>query len=116
MKKDTYKDSSGKKMLARGSRYGFGPFAGKSKRRISVDDVRRVAGLPPKEGGYREMTYYHTCPQCGAHLDPGERCDCQDKEKELSGATNAEQLKGGTKGDITTVSSPLYNKNGGNAR
>lgn len=22
-------------------------------------------------------TYYHTCPYCGAHLDPGERCDCQ---------------------------------------
>ena len=21
-------------------------------------------------------TYYHTCPYCGAHLDPGERCDC----------------------------------------
>ena len=22
-------------------------------------------------------TYYHICPRCGAHLDPGERCDCQ---------------------------------------
>lgn len=20
---------------------------------------------------------YKTCPECGAHLDPGERCDCQ---------------------------------------
>ena len=20
--------------------------------------------------------YYHTCPYCGANLDPGERCDC----------------------------------------
>ena len=20
---------------------------------------------------------YHTCPRCGANLDPGERCDCQ---------------------------------------
>lgn len=20
--------------------------------------------------------YYHTCPLCGANLDPGERCDC----------------------------------------
>ena len=20
---------------------------------------------------------YNTCPYCGAHLDPGERCDCQ---------------------------------------
>lgn len=24
-------------------------------------------------------TYYHTCPYCGANLDPGERCDCQDE-------------------------------------
>ncbi len=21
--------------------------------------------------------YYHTCPLCGANLDPGERCECQ---------------------------------------
>ena len=23
------------------------------------------------------MAYYHTCPDCGANLDPGEKCDCQ---------------------------------------
>ena len=22
------------------------------------------------------MSYYRACPHCGAHLDPGERCDC----------------------------------------
>lgn len=22
------------------------------------------------------MSYYRTCPHCGAHLDPGELCDC----------------------------------------
>lgn len=22
------------------------------------------------------MNYYRTCPHCGAHLDPGEKCDC----------------------------------------
>ena len=22
-------------------------------------------------------TYFQVCPVCGAHLDPGERCDCQ---------------------------------------
>ena len=22
------------------------------------------------------MSYYRTCPSCGAHLDPDERCDC----------------------------------------
>lgn len=21
--------------------------------------------------------YYHTCPYCGANLDPEEKCDCQ---------------------------------------
>ena len=23
------------------------------------------------------MSYFHTCPRCGAHLDPGEVCDCK---------------------------------------
>ena len=23
------------------------------------------------------MSYYRTCPVCGVHLDPGEKCDCQ---------------------------------------
>ena len=22
------------------------------------------------------MAYYRTCSHCGAHLDPGEQCDC----------------------------------------
>ncbi len=22
------------------------------------------------------MAYYRVCPNCGCHLDPGERCDC----------------------------------------
>lgn len=22
------------------------------------------------------MSYYRMCPNCGANLDPGERCDC----------------------------------------
>jgi hypothetical protein len=26
---------------------------------------------------------YHTCPDCGANLDPGEKCDCKDKPKDL---------------------------------
>lgn len=25
------------------------------------------------------MSYYKTCPYCGAHLDPGEVCDCTKK-------------------------------------
>lgn len=23
---------------------------------------------------------YKTCPVCGAHLDPGEKCDCADRD------------------------------------
>jgi hypothetical protein len=22
------------------------------------------------------MAYYHTCPECGSNLDPGEKCEC----------------------------------------
>lgn len=27
------------------------------------------------------MAYYKTCDKCGAHLDPGEICDCSQEEK-----------------------------------
>lgn len=26
------------------------------------------------------MAYYYTCPDCGANLDPGEKCDCQNND------------------------------------
>ncbi len=26
----------------------------------------------------KQHLYYHTCPCCGANLDPGERCDCEE--------------------------------------
>lgn len=29
-------------------------------------------------------TYYHTCPYCGANLDPNESCDCQYEVTEKS--------------------------------
>ncbi len=29
------------------------------------------------------MAYYHICPKCGAHLDPGEKCDCREKEEKF---------------------------------
>ncbi len=29
------------------------------------------------------MAFYRICPKCGAHLDPNERCDCEETaEKE----------------------------------
>jgi len=27
-------------------------------------------------------TYYWTCPYCGANLDPGEKCDCNEGKEE----------------------------------
>ncbi len=30
------------------------------------------------------MSYYHTCPICGANLDPGERCDCKEVRQPIS--------------------------------
>jgi hypothetical protein len=26
--------------------------------------------------GRNEMAFYRVCPDCGANLDPGEKCDC----------------------------------------
>lgn len=29
------------------------------------------------------MAYYRECPHCGVNLDPGERCDCREREQEM---------------------------------
>jgi len=29
---------------------------------------------------HEPRNYYHTCPVCGANLDPGERCDCEEED------------------------------------
>ena len=36
------------------------------------------------------MAYYNTCPFCGAHLDPDEKCDC--KEREEKNLKSAEEI------------------------
>lgn len=29
------------------------------------------------------MAYFNECPECGAHLDPGEECECKQRERRL---------------------------------
>ena len=29
------------------------------------------------------MAFYRTCPYCGASLDPGERCNCQEEKERV---------------------------------
>ena len=36
------------------------------------------------------MAYYNTCAYCGAHLDPGEKCNCQDKEEAAQGVSSTQ--------------------------
>ena len=49
--------------------------------------------------------YYKKCPDCGAHLDPGERCDCQDQiEHEAEGAAIREAVSARVK--IVLVKEP----------
>lgn len=38
-----------------------------------------------------ETMFYNTCPKCGANLDPGEKCTCEDEEKEEKGTGTAGQ-------------------------
>lgn len=26
------------------------------------------------------MSYFNICPDCGSHLDPGEKCDCKNEK------------------------------------
>lgn len=52
----------------------------------------RAAATATKRGS--ENLFYRVCDQCGATLDPGERCDCQDKEKAAPDVTSIQDGKG----------------------
>lgn len=49
--------------------------------RHALHTLRARIKAKPHPGGVERRThtatYYHTCPYCGANLDPGETCDCQ---------------------------------------
>ena len=37
--------------------------------------MSKVCPMPSLKGA-KAMSYYTTCPKCGANLDPGEKCTC----------------------------------------
>jgi len=57
------------------------------------------------------MSYYKTCPECGSHLDPGERCDCRSEKT----ATDAANIDGGGKIEQVTKQTTIrpHNTTGG---
>lgn len=50
--------------------------------------------MPSIERRYNVVSFdkFYTCPYCGAALDPGEKCDCGDHEKEHKGDESMEEL------------------------
>lgn len=54
------------------------------------------------------MSYYKTCPLCGAHLDSAEVCDCQDIKGAAPGAGNTWD---GREQIATAVSTSIVNEN-----
>ncbi len=57
--------------------------------------------------------YYKTCPYCGAHLDPGERCDCQNERNEKEDTADAPAMPSKQSGISTDpiLSDPRPNVN-----
>lgn len=45
--------------------------------------------------------YFRVCPYCGAHLDPGESCDCTEIEEAAPRGANTED--GNAKNDNVIV-------------
>ena len=39
------------------------------------------------------MAFYKTCPRCGANLDPGEHCNCEQEEKRIAIWNDTDQIK-----------------------
>jgi len=52
------------------------------------------------------VSYYRTCPICGAALDPCERCDCLDEKDAAASATNTDsgRVETGLQAQLSTAS------------
>ena len=60
------------------------------------------------------MAFYRVCPLCGSSLDPGESCDCQDKEEAAPDATNIQSGKGESEVTSHAITSNFNKRLGGN--
>ena len=61
----------------------------------------------------KQVSYFKTCPHCGANLDPGETCtDCRNREDAARGATNTTDGKA-EKVLEDSDSASTINQNGG---
>ena len=52
------------------------------------------------------MSYYHICPYCGAHLDPGEVCDCFSSRYALLNTENRRKMDAFIVGLLTEQKAP----------
>ena len=53
------------------------------------------------------MNYYKVCPHCGAHLDPGEPCDCEDEMGCRSDSTISTAARNCCMPERTTLAVPM---------
>jgi hypothetical protein len=49
------------------------------------------------------MPYFKTCPACGSHLDPGEKCDCTKENAPPSANGEASKQLSGTPVNNNTI-------------
>lgn len=71
---------------------------------ICAENIPLTLALIVAAGISIHFAQYRTCPHCGAHLDPGEACDCQETEKGRPSATNTETA---TADKVTTISASI---------
>ncbi|MEA4955886.1 MAG: hypothetical protein VB096_10325 [Pseudoflavonifractor sp.] len=60
------------------------------------------------------MSYYRTCPACGANLDPGETCDCI--KDAAPGATNTQDGKAEQISSKPNYSTPILGADEGDCQ
>jgi len=58
------------------------------------------------------MSYYNECPNCGAHLDPGEKCDCEKENASTAGTAETQEKPKPLQSyhDFTTSGAALSNE------